>query len=296
MFSSSSTTRTRRMSPVSVRSVAVQTGLDRLLADNGLLTALLPAGRLFGLLAHPASVDRHLVHVRHALAAENRVPTIVFGPEHGYGGEAQDMIGVADARDAGGVPIRSLYGAHFSDLSPRADDLAGIDALVVDLQDVGSRYYTFVWTAVLALRACAKAKKPVQMIVLDRPNPIGRTQIEGKLVRAKYRSFVGLERHPRAARTDARRDRRVACGRRRDRSQAAHRHRDARDRRRRRGRCVGSRLRAAVAEHADLRDDAGVPRWLRDRRDQPVRRSRDDAAVRDPRARRSSTAIGGRAS
>jgi len=67
------------------------------------------------------------------------------------------MIGVPDARDALGTPIRSLYGERFEDLSPRPEDLATIDLLVVDLQDVGSRYYTFVWTAVLAMRACARA-------------------------------------------------------------------------------------------------------------------------------------------
>jgi uncharacterized protein YbbC (DUF1343 family) len=169
----------------------VETGLDRLLADGALAVDL--RGK-FALLAHPASVDRSLVHVRRALAARKLVPQIVFGPEHGYGGEAQDMIGVADAVDEGGVPIRSLYGADFSDLSPRAEDLRGLDTLLVDLQDVGSRYYTFVWTAVLALRACAAAG--VKTVILDRPNPLGHTQVEGKLVKERYRSFVGLESIP----------------------------------------------------------------------------------------------------
>ncbi len=134
------------------------------------------------------------MHVRRALAARQLVPQIVFGPEHGYGGEAQDMIGVADAVDEGGVPIRSLYGAAFSDLSPRPEDLAGLDTLLVDLQDVGSRYYTFVWTAVLAVRACAAAG--VKTVILDRPNPLGLATVEGKLVKERYRSFVGLESLP----------------------------------------------------------------------------------------------------
>jgi uncharacterized protein YbbC (DUF1343 family) len=100
------------------------------------------------------------------------------------------MIDVGDSRDARGVPVRSLYGTCFDDLSPRAADLAGLDLVVMDLQDVGSRYYTFVWTAVLVLRACAAAK--VGVLVLDRPNPLG-SALEGKLQDARFRSFVGLE-------------------------------------------------------------------------------------------------------
>jgi uncharacterized protein YbbC (DUF1343 family) len=122
--------------------------------------------------------------------------SIVFGPEHGYGGEAQDMVGVADARDTQGTPVHSLYGKCFEDLSPKPEDLAGIDLLVIDLQDVGSRYYTFVWTAVLAMRACARAG--VRVLVLDRPNPIGgdTSSIEGRRQAREFCSFVGLEPIP----------------------------------------------------------------------------------------------------
>jgi uncharacterized protein YbbC (DUF1343 family) len=172
----------------------VRTGLDRL-ATHSKLAAELRAARV-GLLAHPASVDRRLVHVRRVLDALGARVEIVFGPEHGYGGEAQDMVGVDDARDAFGTPIRSLYGELFEDLSPTPSDLAAIDLLVVDLQDVGSRYYTFVWTAVLAMRACARAG--VRMIVLDRPNPIGGNPaaVEGRRQKREYCSFVGLEPIP----------------------------------------------------------------------------------------------------
>jgi uncharacterized protein YbbC (DUF1343 family) len=172
----------------------LRTGLDRL-ATHPTLGAELRGARV-GLLAHPASVDRRLVHARLILDALGVGVAIVFGPEHGYGGEAQDMIGVADARDALGTPVRSLYGERFDDLSPRAEDLAAIDVLVVDLQDVGSRYYTFVWTAVLALRACAKAG--VRVLVLDRPNPLGGdpAAIEGRRQTREYCSFVGLEPIP----------------------------------------------------------------------------------------------------
>jgi len=172
----------------------VRTGLDRL-ATHPNLGAELRAARV-GLLAHPASVDRRLVHVRRVLDALGVQPVIVFGPEHGYGGEAQDMVGVADARDAFGTPVRSLYGERFEDLSPRPEDLSGIDVLLVDLQDVGSRYYTFVWTAVLAMRACARVG--VSVLVLDRPNPIGGdpSSIEGHRQTSELCSFVGLEPIP----------------------------------------------------------------------------------------------------
>src|SRR5579862_7347424 len=132
----------------------MRTGLDRLATDSRLapIVADLRKARV-GLLAHPASVDRRLVHIRRVLDAIGVDVALVFGPEHGYGGEAQDMVGVSDARDAFGTPIRSLYGANYEDLIPRPEDLAAIDVLVIDLQDIGSRYYTFVWTAVLAMRA-----------------------------------------------------------------------------------------------------------------------------------------------
>ncbi len=172
----------------------MRTGLDRL-ATHLRLGGELRAARV-GLLAHPASVDRRLLHARHVLETLDANVTRVFGPEHGYGGEAQDMIGVADARDSFGTPVQSLYGSRFEDLSPRAEDLAKVDLLVVDLQDVGARYYTFVWTAVLAMRACARAG--VRMLVLDRPNPIGGdpTQIEGRRQAPAFCSFVGLEPIP----------------------------------------------------------------------------------------------------
>jgi uncharacterized protein YbbC (DUF1343 family) len=85
----------------------------------------------------------------------------------------------------------SLYGERFEDLSPKAEDLADLDVVVIDMQDVGARYYTFVWTAVLVLRACAKAN--VRVVILDRPNPIGGAIVEGRLPEEGFLSFVGLE-------------------------------------------------------------------------------------------------------
>lgn len=166
----------------------VATGLDRIAAGDDEARAAV-RGRA-GLLAHPASVDRRLRHARWVLAEAGVELAALFGPEHGYGGEAQDMIGVEDARDPEGLPIHSLYGSTEEALSPRPEQLEGLDVLIVDLQDVGSRYYTYVWTAALAVRAAARAG--VRTVVLDRPNPLGGTMVEGAPQRPGHRSFVGL--------------------------------------------------------------------------------------------------------
>lgn len=176
-------------------------GLDRLPASS-LLSRLRGSGSSsrprLGLLAHPASVDRSLRHVSDVLADLGLTPTILFGPEHGYGGEAQDMIGVADARDPRfGAPIVSLYGDTFASLSPTADHLDQLDILLIDLADIGSRYYTFIWTALLCVRAAAARGKHV--VLLDRPNPLtGRAdRAEGRApTDRRYLSFVGLEPIP----------------------------------------------------------------------------------------------------
>lgn len=166
------------------------TGLDRLASQNDLVREL--AGSRIGLLAHPASVTRDLVHVLDHLASLRIRPRVLFGPEHGWAGHAQDMIEVGDAKD-GGTRVVSLYGDRFEDLSPRPEHLEGLDVVVVDMQDVGSRYYTFVWTAVLVGRACKAAG--VRLVVLDRPNPLGDV-VEGRLPAEGFLSFVGLEPLP----------------------------------------------------------------------------------------------------
>lgn len=168
--------------------MTVLTGLDRVARGDADVLALL-RGRV-GLVAHPASVDRRLRHAREVLRERGVEVVALFGPEHGYGGEAQDMIGVADARDRDGVPIHTLYGERYEDLYPRAEHLAGLDAIVVDLMDVGSRYYTFVWTCALVIEAASKLG--IRTVVLDRPNPLGGSRIEGAPQRPGFRSFVGL--------------------------------------------------------------------------------------------------------
>lgn len=167
------------------------TGLDRLASLPDLVDSLRRSR--VGLLAHPASVTRELAHARDVLEELGGRLRVLFGPEHGWAGQAQDMIEVGDARDEVGTRIVSLYGDRFDDLSPRREDLAEVDVVVIDLQDVGARYYTFVWTAVLVARACRDAG--VRVVVLDRPNPIGGS-VEGALQQPGFLSFVGLEAVP----------------------------------------------------------------------------------------------------
>jgi uncharacterized protein YbbC (DUF1343 family) len=176
--------------PAEVRSL--RSGLERLVLSTPMRAHAL-AGRI-GFLTHPAAVTRDFVHATTALRRLGVRFEVLFGPEHGYGGEAQDMATVGDARDAEGTIVRSLYGERAEDLIPQDEDLARIDTLLVDMQDVGARYYTFVWTAVCAMRACAK--RGIRVVVLDRPNPIGgaRSTLEGRFQR--HLSFVGLEPLP----------------------------------------------------------------------------------------------------
>lgn len=150
-------------------------------------------GKRVGAIVNPTSVDSRFVHLIDLLHAAPGVTLgALFGPEHGVRGEAQYMVAVDDvARDRRtGVPVYSLYGHTFESLTPRAEWLQGLDALVFDIQDVGSRYYTYIYTMALAMKAAARAK--LAFHVLDRPNPIGLTLTEGNLVGEKYRSFVGL--------------------------------------------------------------------------------------------------------
>jgi uncharacterized protein YbbC (DUF1343 family) len=146
--------------------------------------------RRIGLLMHQASVTRRLESARDVLhrLCGSRL-TALFGPQHGIAGEQQDnMIESAHAVDGRlGIPVFSLYSET---RSPTPAMLEHIDTLVVDLQDVGTRVYTFEWTTALALEACARAGKPV--VVLDRPNPLGGLAVEGNVIRPGYESFVGL--------------------------------------------------------------------------------------------------------
>lgn len=142
-----------------------------------------------GLLAHQASVSARLEHAVTLLADHPGARLVrLFAPEHGLWGAAQDHAAVARSRDpVTGLPVESLYGPR---RAPSQALLRDLDVFVVDLQDVGARYYTFVWTMALAMQACGRAGVPV--LVLDRPNPLGGLAVEGNLPDPAFSSFVGL--------------------------------------------------------------------------------------------------------
>jgi len=164
----------------------VRFGLDCLLDDPALRRPL--AGRRVALLAHPASVTRTLVHALDALAGLGDVRlTAAFGPQHGLRGDKQDnMVESPDFIDpVHRIPIFSLYGEV---RRPTAAMMDTFDVLLVDLQDVGCRIYTFVTTLRYVLEEAARRQKSVW--VLDRPNPVGRP-VEGLCLREGWESFVG---------------------------------------------------------------------------------------------------------
>ena len=140
-----------------------------------------------GLRGLPASARQHLVT---ALLAAGVDVVRLFGPEHGLWATAQDLIAVEGGDDpVFDRPVSTLYGRTVDTLTPRPEALAGIDVLVFDVQDVGARYYTYAATLCMALQVCAQVG--VQVVVLDRPNPLGGEVIEGNALPEFYRSFVG---------------------------------------------------------------------------------------------------------
>ena len=169
----------------------VRTGLDRLLEDPSRL-----AGRRYGVLAHGASITADARPIHRALASGPAgPPRALFGPEHGFFGIEQDMIAAESGVDPWtGAPIVSLYGDSEHTLKPCPCAFDGLDLLVIDLQDVGSRYYTYAATGIWAAEAALAAG--CEVWVLDRPNPIGGDVVEGDLPRPGYESFVGAFRIP----------------------------------------------------------------------------------------------------
>ncbi len=173
----------------------MELGVDRLAACASLKARL--QGQSVGVLAHAASVNRELVPLVDVLAGEGIRPHTLFGPEHGFGGAVQDMVGVADGCDSTtGGRVVSLYGDRLDDLVPAASDLDHLDLLLIDLVDVGARYYTFIWTALLATRAAAA--RGVHTVLLDRPNPLSGagSSVEGQSQQEGFTSFVGWESVP----------------------------------------------------------------------------------------------------
>ena len=169
----------------SVNRDCVLTGLDRIEKN---WPESLKAARV-GLVVHPASVNRRLRHsVDLCVKSKKFRLKKLFGPQHGIRGETQDNMieweGFTDRKT--GLPVYSLYGQT---RKPEPSMLKDIDVLAIDLQDVGARYYTFIWTMELCMQACLDMDKAI--VILDRPNPIGGNFAEGPVLDMAYASFVG---------------------------------------------------------------------------------------------------------
>jgi uncharacterized protein YbbC (DUF1343 family) len=153
-------------------------------------------GARVGALLHPASTSAKLEHASRILERHNDDLfhlSAFFGPQHGFLGQTQDNMVEWQSYEHPRlhIPVYSLYGEY---REPTAEMLSGLDVLLVDLQDIGSRYYTFIWTLYLCMRACERGG--IAVVVLDRPNPINGVTTEGPVLDPKYKSFVGMHSIP----------------------------------------------------------------------------------------------------
>jgi len=164
----------------------------KVLSGLDVITLRLPEGlrgKRAGLLCHASSISSDYRHITEIFGSSKDLRlAAIFGPQHGLSGQTQDnMIEWRSTVDPVlGIPVHSLYGEH---RKPTAAMLNGLDALVIDLQDVGARLYTYIWTVKLCMEACAEAGLPVYL--LDRPNPIGRVPADGPVLNEDYFTFVG---------------------------------------------------------------------------------------------------------
>src|SRR4030095_5480059 len=164
--------------------MALILGSDRLMASNRL------DGRRVGVVCNPASVDAGLHHIADRLAARPGARlAAIFGPPHGFRSDVQNnMTEPAPGQDeVRRVPVYSLYSET---REPTAEMLRDLDVLVVDLQDVGVRIYTYIYTMANCLKAARK--QGLEVIVCDRPNPIGGAEVEGMMLEPGFESFVGM--------------------------------------------------------------------------------------------------------
>jgi len=170
-----------------VAAPVVKLGVDVLLQSDSVYLSLVE-GKRVGLITNQSGVDSALVPTVDRLARDSRVSLVrLFGPEHGIRGEVPAGEKVADDRDPQtGVRVVSLYG---KDRKPSKAALEGVDILMFDIQDVGSRTYTYISTLGEAMRACAETQTP--LVVLDRPNPLSGTHFEGPMIEDRFRSFIG---------------------------------------------------------------------------------------------------------
>jgi uncharacterized protein YbbC (DUF1343 family) len=164
--------------------MGISLGSEQLLASNAL------AGKRVGVVCNPASVDHSLAHIVDRMSAMPGVTVAaIFGPQHGFRSDVQEnMIESGHANDARRrVPVYSLYSET---RIPTPEMMSGLDVLVIDLQDVGTRIYTYIYTMAYCLTAAKR--DGVKVIVCDRPNPIGGVQVEGPMLEKGFESFVGL--------------------------------------------------------------------------------------------------------
>lgn len=169
----------------------IKTGLQCLLNDPPPWIK----GKRLGLLCNQASTffnGYRFIHTAHFIQETfSHQLTCIFTPQHGLFAEKQDnMVESPDGR-WNGLPVFSLYGTH---RQPTAEQLEHLDMLLIDLQDIGTRVYTFIWTMFLAMEACERQDKA--FVVLDRPNPIGGNAVEGNTLQIEFRSFVGMDNIP----------------------------------------------------------------------------------------------------
>jgi uncharacterized protein YbbC (DUF1343 family) len=163
----------------------VQTGLELFLSD-------FPAklkGKRIGVLCHAPSIGRNFIHITELLSEQQDCTlSAIFGPQHGVHGQTQDNMIEWESfqHPEYNIPVYSLYGNH---RKPTQEMLSKIDTLVIDIQDVGARLYTYIWTVKLCLEACAEAGIPVWL--LDRPNPVGRLPFDGPVLKKEFFTFVG---------------------------------------------------------------------------------------------------------
>lgn len=167
----------------------MRTGLDEYIWDGFSATR----GKAVGVVCNQATVTSEYDHILDVLLHEPNVDVrAIFGPQHGLFGHTQDnMIEWEGGQKLNGIPVYSLYGEH---REPTSDSLAPLDGLVVDLPDIGTRYYTFIWTLDNCMKACAT--RGLKVWVLDRPNPLGGKKFEGTVLDPAFTSFVGQKPLP----------------------------------------------------------------------------------------------------
>jgi uncharacterized protein YbbC (DUF1343 family) len=178
------------MSLVRVNMKTISTGIDQLERQIAVLLKKTRTKNI-GVLCHPSSATRQFRHLVSVVEEKAKIVAL-FGPQHGIHGETQDnMIEWQDTRDEKGRPVFSLYGER---RKPTRESLKNVELMIIDLFDVGSRYYTFIYTMAYMLEVCGELDIPV--LICDRPNPLGGELIEGPILDLKYKSFVGMYELP----------------------------------------------------------------------------------------------------